>query len=385
MAQAGQERSYSAIDDLGQGGQGFYYYNDYRDDENSTEKPKKRAVRVSPQEKMQADMMQQLIKAVEKNTEVQEKILKKLEYAYPRTIPEYSTNKKTGEKCRSNSSADCFVMPVIAEAQNSVPVMKEMLRDPSMKNVKEYMRWQAAYFNQSFKVGNGFSLANEQYEREINNVDGMSHTNLPMYGDKQKGIGEIKKAAVVERLGEKLGLMIFVGKSKELEREYNGQEYTSLLGSVFGKMKNLTYVFYDEESRAAVEEKIARYKYTDMLAKYSKVRKIVAPEQFKRFKINASPAGVLIYKKEDGGVIWQKTGYSTLSPKSLMQTAYRFLRFHEIVPPGTINEKDGWEMADTLRKDGAFTKEQLRAISLDESKIEVTDDQYIIQPKKKKE
>lgn len=354
---------------------GFYYYDDYSNEDNET-KPIKKKIRATPAEQMQGEMMQQLIKEMQINNVLQAKILEKLEYAYPRTIPEYTINRKTGEKCKSNSSVDCFVMPVITEAQNSVPVMAEMLRNPTSQNVKNYLEWQSEYFNQAFKVGQGFSLVNKQYEREINKVDGMSYTQRPSDANLQNDVAYIKKSLVVKKLGKKLGLLVFVGKSRELERNFSGKEYTTLLSSQFGKMENLAYVYDNQDDKNFVEARINRFGKDTSVINYSKVKTIVDHNQYERFKINATPSAVLVYTKDDGSIIWQKTGYA-INSKALLRTTYRFLQFNGIIKPGTINEKDGWEMVDDLREDGDFTQKQIDSIKFDESSINVTDDQYL--------
>lgn len=350
---------------------GFYYYDD---DNNETTQKKK--VPATPAQKMQGELTSELIKEMRTNNKLQAKILEKLEYAFPRTVPKFTTNKKTGEKCISNSSEDCFVMPVITEAQNSVPVMAEMLRNPTTKNVKKYVAWQAVYLNRAFKIGNGFGLVNKQYEREVNKMDGMGYTQRPTDGNLQNDMAFLKKSAIVKKLGPKLGLMVFVGKSRELERNFNGKEYTALLNSQYGEMENLVYVYASQEDKDFVESRINHFKFDPEPAKYAKVRSIVAPDQFERFKINATPSAVLLYTKDDGSMIWQKAGY-TIAPQSLLRTTYRFLRFHDIVKPGTINEKDAWNMATTLREGKSFTTEQLNSFDINESSINVEDDQYL--------
>ncbi len=365
--------SYKAEDDLKKEGQGFYYYNDNR--ETTNEKPKLQ----QPQKKSSGDPMTDLAQAVRENTEVSKKILEKLEYAFPRTIPEYTTNKKTGEKCKSNSSADCFVMPVIAEAQNSVPVMVDMMRSPTTENVKKYLEWQAAYFNQTFKIGYGFNLTSQQYERDAWKVDGMSYTQMPGHGNKQNDIEYLKIAAIVKKLSNKLGMLVFVGKSGEIEREFSGREFSSLTQGPFSRLKNTAFVFETQEALDNLTEKInARNIYTEFPENWKAMKKTVDPSKFNEFKIHVSPAAVLIYKKDNGEIVWQKLGYiSTLSEQQLMTMTYRFLRFHEILPAGTINEEDAWESADDLRHGDGFDKKMLNSIQTDESKMVVPNDQIL--------
>lgn len=354
-------------------GEGFYYYDDKLIEKEEQQKPQPPKPR--PGDNAQ---MSELLAAMKENTEVSKKILEKLEYAFPRTIPEYTSNKKTGEKCKSNSSADCFVMPVIAEAQNSVPVMVDMLRNPTTANVKEYLQWQAAYFNQTFKIGYGFNLTAQQYERDAWKVDGVGFTQMANHGNKQNDMEYLKIAAVIKKLGDKLGMLIFFGKSDEIEREYSGLEVDSITQGPFSALKNTALIFQNAKSRDDLTNKINQNVYTGLPARWAAMKQTVDPDKFKQFDIHASPAAVLIYKKDDGDIVWQKLGYiSTLSEQQLMMMTYRFLRFHEILPAGTINEEDVWESADRMRQGAGFDPKMLDSIKADESKMTISDDQII--------
>lgn len=376
-ASAQEKSNHGALDQMKYEGEGFYYYDDGSLDKNGSKKPPKK-VKMKASEKVQADLTQELISQMRKNNELQEKILKKLEYAFPRTIPEFTTNKKTGKQCKSNSSADCFVMPVIAEAQNSVPVMVEMLRDPNMNTVKNYLEWQAVYLNQTFQVGRGFSLVSKQYEREVNKLDGTSYTNMSTHRNLEKDMANVKKSAVLMRLKKKIGLMIFIGKSYELERQYNTASFTSILNSVFPQLDNFTFVFYDQKSLDDLNKRLHhKLKGTNSLKKWEAASKFVNPNLFEKHKINASPAGLLVYKKDDGEIITQKLGYATLAPSPLLHTIYNFLRFNNIVEPGTINEKDAWEMGSELRRNKKIDKNKIDAIKIDESNLKINTDQVI--------
>lgn len=348
---------------------GFYYYDD--PDTNKT-----KTIPASPMQQVQAQMMQELIKQMKKNNELQEKILKRLEYAFPRTTPEFTINKKTGEKCISNSSADCFVMPVVPEAQNSVPVMAKMLRNPTSENVKKYIEWQAVYFNRAFKIGQGFSLINAQYEREVNKVDGMGYTQMPQSDNKQNQMKFLKMSAIFKKLDSKIGIMVFLGKSLEIEREFTPGQIAAISTSSLGKLSNITYIYDTETSRNRILKEVVKGTNPAVAKGFAAIRQTVDPKQFKRFKIGITPTVVMVYRKDDGKMIWQKLGHS-VSPQANMRMAYRFLQFNNIIKPGEINENDVWDMATSLRKDGKYKKSQIDSIEIDESKMNKLQDQTV--------
>lgn len=383
MAEVKVNRGVVATADEMAQGSGFYWYDDYAPDDVNKTNPIKRKIQVTPQQKAQMSQMERMITALEKNNELQEQILAKLEYAFPRTIPEFTTNKKTGEKCRSNSSKDCFVMPVIAEAQQSVPVMANMLRDPSVENVKKYMEWQSVYLNQAFTVGHGFQLVGLQYERDVSKMDGTYHTQLPASGNLQNDVERMNRSAILMRLKHKLGVLLFLGKTDTLERELNGYELMSYSGSILRKLDTFAYIYKSDAARKQIEGRIGKYANSEAFKKYASVSKSVNPELFEKYNISVTPAAVVFYKKDDGEIVWQKLGYTMMSPQQSIDVIYSFLKFHKIIKPGAVNEELAYQIADQLRNKGDVDQSLLNQIEIDESHIKVDENQIAKKAKKK--
>lgn len=373
--------NHGVLESMDINGGGFYYYDDGSDN-NKTEPEARKKLPVKPEDMAPMMQMERMISAMERNNELQEKILSKLEYAFPRTTPEWSVNSKTGEKCKANSSADCFVMPVVAEAQQSVPVMVEMLRNPSAHNVKKYLEWQATYMNQSFQVGRGFQMVSLQYEREVNKLDGTYHTQLPTMRNMQNDVNQMQRSAIIMRLKKKIGVLVFLGKTDAIERNFNGLEYTGYLHTILPELDNFSLVFNSDEALNKIDQKVRRYSGSKTsMEKWKNVQKRIAPELFDKYKISVSPASVLFYKKDNGEIIWQKLGYATLSPKQTINTIYNFLKFYKIIQPGTINEKTAYQIADQLRNNGSVDPSIIKSIDINESHIDVENDQIILKGK----
>jgi hypothetical protein len=146
------------------GSSGWWFY------EEEVKNPKTEEIdiisyKLSPAEKLKIDqqkktnkLLKLLLEEQTKTRKLNEIIANRLIYAYPDVTPKYTINKKTGEKCLTNSSKDCFVMPVIAEAQH-FPALEKFLRDPSPENSKNWLQVQATYFNHVNKVSNGLRFA----------------------------------------------------------------------------------------------------------------------------------------------------------------------------------------------------------------------------------
>ena len=65
---------------------------------------------------------------------------------------------KNGEPCLSNSSVDCFDIPVIQEGRN-VPVLYDFIKEPNENNAKAWLLYQANLFNHYIKMGYALKFA----------------------------------------------------------------------------------------------------------------------------------------------------------------------------------------------------------------------------------
>lgn len=364
----------ATAEEMAQGG-GFYWYDDFAPEDVNKTHPIRKKVRVTPQQKAKMSLMERMVEAMERNNELQEKILAKLEYAFPRTVPEFTVNAKTGEKCRSNSNKDCFVMPVVAEAQQSVPVLAEMLRNPTAENVRKYLEWQGVYLNQAFTVGHGFQLMSLQYEREASGMDGTYYTQMPGSGNLQNDVAQMEKSAVIMRLRKKLGVIVMLGKTRTIEREINGLSLMRFSSSVLSRLDDFAYVYESEAAKERLMREVDKYRKSSVYPKFKAAKSTVSPQLFKRYKISVTPAVVAFYKADDGRIVWQKLGYASMSPSQATDVIYNFLRFHKIIKPGTINEELAYQIADQLRSKGDVDEALLNQIEIDESHLKVPESQ----------
>jgi len=101
----------------------------------------------------------QILKTQKEQLEVQKKILAILEQQYN---PKPKWIIVNGKKCIANSSAECFEFPITPAAKR-IPVLANMLRKRDKESVRKYLQWQAKYFKELFKIGNGFRFVMAQY------------------------------------------------------------------------------------------------------------------------------------------------------------------------------------------------------------------------------
>lgn len=84
------------------------------------------------------DILLNILAEQRKQTAIQSEILEilKITHDLPRKVV------INGKECISNSSSDCFVMPIIGDAAR-LPVMRKWLENPTVENALEYYKWQS--------------------------------------------------------------------------------------------------------------------------------------------------------------------------------------------------------------------------------------------------
>lgn len=352
--------------------EGFYYYSETNESKKTETK-----VPLNPQQKLQAKQIQELIRQMKINNALQTEILKRLKYAFPRTIPEYSVSSKTGKRCKTNMTADCFVPPVTAEAQNSIPAFAEMIRNPTAQNVKNAMEVQAMFLNNAFKVGYGFNLVGMQYERDVHKVDGTGFTQLPGHNNLQNSAQRVSVSAMLKAHENKIGYLVFFDGRSMTEHHFEGQEYIGFFNSTIGNLKNVRIIFKNQRGLDLVNGQLERYKEYQGTKNFYKRPIEVNPDLFTKLKINATPAIVLLYKTDQGKLLYQKLGYGQISGQNVLDRTYRFLKFNNIIKPGMINEKNAWDMSDSLLQNSSFSDEELKRVKFNDTNITATKDQYL--------
>lgn len=105
---------------------------------------------------------------LEKQLKVQTEILAILKDEY-NPEPRIIINEK-GEECIANSSADCFEMPITAEARR-VPVIKNWMQKGDLESSAKYLQWQGKYFNEISRRAYNNVAAINQYGNEVYPVD----------------------------------------------------------------------------------------------------------------------------------------------------------------------------------------------------------------------
>lgn len=240
--------------------------------------------------------------------------------------PTMIINKK-GESCLSNSSVDCFDIPVIQEGRN-VPVLYEFIKEPNENNAKSWLLYQAKLFNHYIRMGYALKFA------AINGDENTYPVNaLNLYGaSKDNMTYDLYRDRILQILYEKrkeIGTMIFLGKTKSID-EHWGKKSLSTLGFKKGKFFNIAVVFDSQETKKEYDEYYKTIIDKELFDTYANMPKIVSAELFKKFNISITPTATAYYKTKDKEIssVLEK-GFITQS--NLIHNYQHFLVYNNIV------------------------------------------------------
>ncbi len=294
--------------------------------------------RFSNKEKVILEQKMENNRLLKQQTKLLEDIKTRLEYAFPDLTPKYGVNKKTGEKCLANSSADCFVMPLQPEARR-VPVLAKFLSNPSPSNSEDYLKWQATYFNHLSKISYGLRFAYlskgpEAYPTDMAN----------MYGDNEfspisDDIRDANQMRILSKLKDKVGIMIFMGATTAVEQA--SDIYSRVFNYQKGAWKNIpiSLVFPDEKIKSMELERFKKMYVMDQRNKdfLERVKIIVNKDLFNKFNVMLTPSAVAVYKKKGKEYIWQNLATGNVRAHEVRKALFRFLVYNSIVDPKELS------------------------------------------------
>jgi len=305
-------------------------------DKNGTtpvKKIEKVKYKVTPAEHNQLKMMSQLIKTNQDVVKELKKMNATLDYNFPRRFEKWTTNKKTGEKCLANSSADCYVPILIPEAQQ-VPAMAAFLKKPNMKNAKNYLGWQSAHFNHVMKVGYGLSFAYKQFGKNAYKTSSILETASPLGYASKARVGA--KVAMLQKFQNHLHFYIFLGKTEWLENRMQLKRIGMTGFGGFEAFDNFDYVFLTQKRMKEMDEALKKLG-GNIFDKYKKRKHEVDTKLFKKFKIELTPTVVVVFDDGKGNQIWQKLGHD-LGYGELMTKTFDFLEYNGVLNPENVDE-----------------------------------------------
>jgi hypothetical protein len=355
----------------------WWYKQSHKDKKGKTFNTK---TKMSKKEKMKYDQDNEVVKLLKeqkKQLEEQNKKLKivkeRLEYAYPNITPIYSNHEKTGKECLTNSSAECFVFPLQAEAQH-VPVLANWLSNPSPTNSKEWLRWESKYFNhlQKISLGNRFAF--------LSGGPGVYQTDTTfVYNDNvafpmSERVRNTREAKIIESVSDKVGLMIFLGGNTLMENSLNAYEKVRHYTQEPWNKVNIVVVVPSEEAKKMILSKVKNIHVKSVQKFWKDTKIVVSANAYKSYNIQVTPSVVATYRTEatkdqESKAIWQNINIGTTGAATIRKAFIKFLVYNNIIKPvemstvinaaeiqknmGTqkpaINEKDIYEDTNTMK------------------------------------
>ncbi|MFX4240192.1 hypothetical protein ACOL3H_06800 [Aliarcobacter butzleri] len=317
---------------------GLHFYDENKEDEK-VKITKEDALVENPKMSKKPDTNELLTQIVillqQQKEELRE--LKEIKKAINPNEPRMIQNEK-GEMCLSNSSVDCFDIPVIQEGRN-VPVLHDFIKEPNEQTAKKWLLYQAKLFNHYMNMGYSLKFA------ALNGDENDYPVNaLNIYGSPKDNItAELYKDRILQILDEKrseLGTMIFLGKSANMEEQWGK---ISLATTAFkkGKYFNIAVVFDSDKTKKEYDEYYKTIHDKQLLEVYNNLPKIVSKELFTKFKVNLTPTAVAFYKtkeKEISSII--ERGFITQA--NLIHNYQHFLVYNKIVEPKEFHSAKIW-------------------------------------------
>jgi hypothetical protein len=300
---------------------GFAYYENVKDSKDNINN-------IEPNNKNNQEILILLRKILETNIEIRD-ILKN-EYDPKEKI---ITN-KNGEKCIVNSSADCFEMPITAEAKRT-PVYKEWLEKGDLMSSLNKKQWEAKYFNEISKRAYMDMAAMTQFGSDAYPVNYNTYTHNNTTGYATTILRDKIEKSVIEKNLDKVNFIYFIGINKDLDL-YAMDNIVRFLKQYENKIK-LQFIFQDEQSKKSFE---IAHKHNPEFLILNNYKMSVLPNEFKDFNIYTTPSLVAINKEKKSG---QTIITGRVSENQANKMIVMYLRSQEIIQDVELNPNNGWK------------------------------------------
>lgn len=201
-----------------------------------------------------------------------------------------------GKKCLSNSSEDCFVMPIIGDGAR-IPVMRKWLENPTVENALAYYKWQSKYLNHSLNAGYSLEMAakNTRYPfagtpRHLNKITGEAHDQR-----------EEMTKDILKKHSAKMEIAILMGKNYGYDVE-DIQSIRDIYDEIIGIGAKARFVFESQESLNRFNEfhkNAINLDAAKLWESISDTQKVISPNTFKDTKIDTYMTPMYIFRYLD--------------------------------------------------------------------------------------
>lgn len=306
-------------------GRGWLKYEDEPKQQSTSTADLKRA--------SEKDLLIQLLQEQRLANKLQSETLEILKVVYdlPRMV------EVDGKKCLSNSSEDCFVVPIIGDAAR-IPVMKQWIEKPTVENALAYYKWQAKYLNHSLNAG--YSL-----EAAARNI-APPFAATPVFLNTGTGAGHSQREKLIDREMKKHGknveLNILIGKNYGYDIEN-----MAALRDIYNKAKSLDFktrfVFESQERLNAFNrfhDNALNQEVSELWRNIPQTDKVISPNTFKSNKIETymTPMYLMRYVDvQNRKSFTQVAGVGRDSTDTVFKNINKTLILFGVIKPAELN------------------------------------------------
>ncbi|MBW6487556.1 hypothetical protein [Sulfurimonas sp.] len=290
-----------------------------------------------------AGVLKELLEVAKEQRDIQQKILDVLNGEFNPTPQKVVIN---GKECVANSSADCFVMPLTKDAQK-IPVIKNLLVNPSPETARDYLQWQAKYLNSGpFKIGRSFEYAmntygNEAYPINLSRPDANSNTNL-LSKKREKA-----RTILLNEMYKDKSLALYIFLQADALDYFSIRELSEIVRNTEPKT-SLSFVFKSEKDKKDFFEATKGNPLIE--GGFNGVSSIVNSDSFDVNNIHMTPTYVAAYKENDilkeENLKKQAVAIGRVSKDSLNEKIYEWLEQEEFVKRGALSDYKIWNIEE---------------------------------------
>ena len=285
--------------------------------------------------KSSKDLLEELLKVAKEQRDIQKKILKIMQDRFDPQPKEITL--KDGTKCIANSSAKCFVMP-LEPVGKQIPVLGKWVTDPTLENAKEWLKWEATYFNHVFKSANAAKFAVAKWGEEAYPTSFQRSSYNDASGIRLRAVYDAK-INIMNSLSDEIEMFIFFGKDSSMD--LSSFRAYGKLAKMIPNIK-FTLVFKSNSALDVFKEMAAKGTTHAMyLNMYSK--QIVKPSYFKKYNIYATPTLMSYTKKKKKMDILRVGKGATVSIIELM---FDILEFNGVLKEDYMVDYKAYRHAD---------------------------------------
>lgn len=293
------QKTYNEVDNKYKAEEGWRFYEDNPKTKERIEKTRQQekkdayAEQVKLKQADQTTVLMELLKESKKQTALQTEIRDLLKATLD-PAPEIIA-KNDGTTCIANSNADCFKMPLTPEAKR-VPALRNWMEKGDEESAKNFLQWQAKYFQEIFKRGNNIQYAILNNGTQAYPMDYWDKGFVVMSG----ADSAIRIEAEREKLknaAKKFDYLIFIGENPDMDL-FSMDSVASLINQL---PDNKFYLVFSKDGAKRLYEEGAEAIPTLQKAWANpNVAKTVNPQLFKEYEIYTTPTAVIRHRNKDG-------------------------------------------------------------------------------------